>query len=321
MDQKCCRQALAHGSEQSPTLGGSDGSQSKSKYFAHTNKHPTLQQDVSRPCTGLKKKLDFVRKRRRATSRRGIIIGQAPNRHSPSAAAPVLPLQGLPEKRLARLAGLEISALWATFDRTNLLGYYPGCKSRAAKHSRELTGYSKHYSNGDIFPMEEARRSAAEIKLEDYSLVVLLGLSVARAFEIKAPAIFKRETRGPCMLLVLPHPSGVSHFWNEPSNIDRAANELREAMDCAFGSMSTTTGSVFEINASSKQRAGRSGKSAEANAVDVEAGTDAGLEQTEGGEEATATAGNTENASPKGSTRQQTTKTVGSNVMAEQKVA
>jgi hypothetical protein len=33
-----------------------------------------------------------------------------------------------------------------------------------------------------------------------------------------------------CLLLVYPHPSGISHFWNQPDNITHAATTLRSAL-------------------------------------------------------------------------------------------
>lgn len=30
-----------------------------------------------------------------------------------------------------------------------------------------------------------------------------------------------------CLVLVFPHPSGISHFWNVPSNMERAARAIR----------------------------------------------------------------------------------------------
>jgi hypothetical protein len=33
-----------------------------------------------------------------------------------------------------------------------------------------------------------------------------------------------------CLILVYPHPSGISHFWNQPENIRHAAITLRSAL-------------------------------------------------------------------------------------------
>jgi hypothetical protein len=113
----------------------------------------------------------------------GIVIGQAPNAYAGAASEP---LSGLAERRLARLAGMELTELWTRFDRTNLLDAHPGRKPRADKHTRE-SGYTLHQSAGDAFPMEEARAAAAALDLSSYRLAVLLGLSVASAFRVRCP--------------------------------------------------------------------------------------------------------------------------------------
>ena len=205
---------------------------SRSKYFCRasaggSSSSSSREEEPPPPVEspGLKSRVEQARQGR-ASLLRGIIIGQAPSKHAAGAAPP---LGGAAEKRLSRLSGLAVAELWTTFDRHNLLQYFPGCKPRAAKHCAS-TGYDRHQSNGDVFPLEEAKQAARALDLNGYSLAVLLGLNVARAFGVAAPAMFKKELRGRCTLLVFPHPSGVSHFWNTPSNLDRAATELREAM-------------------------------------------------------------------------------------------
>lgn len=42
--------------------------------------------------------------------------------------------------------------------------------------------YTKHRGDGDAFPAEEARDSAATLPLHEYSCAILLGLNVAKAF-------------------------------------------------------------------------------------------------------------------------------------------
>ena len=97
-----------------------------------------------------------------------------------------------------------------------------------------------------------------------YNLVVLLGLNVAKAFRIKSPRLFQRwyldedlnivpmvaSTTEDCaatysMLLVFPHPSGVSHYWNSRSNRNKAMQELRAAMN-ATGMMARKTSVYFQ---------------------------------------------------------------------------
>ena len=139
------------------------------------------------------------------------------------------PLAGPAEQRLARLAGLQSPAfLWKEFDRANLVGWYPGLKARAKKHEAKK-GYTLHRSDGDVFPLAEARLAASMLDLTKYACVILLGRGVAKAVGVKV-GLLETETRGSCRLLVFPHPSGVSHFWNEPANLRRASAALRAAL-------------------------------------------------------------------------------------------
>jgi len=142
-----------------------------------------------------------------------------------------------------------------SFDRDNLSEVVPQRKPRAPKHEKSV-GYGKHDADGDLFELDEARRLAKRFfpmlgnaadggeesrffrpaAVPPYRLAVLLGLTVARAFSplVKHPELFSTQWvgsgRSRCLLLVLPHPSGVSHFWNDKQNMERAAQSLRSAM-------------------------------------------------------------------------------------------
>jgi len=98
-------------------------------------------------------------------------------------------MQGMAERRVAKLAGLTVDELWLYFQRTNLINYHPGRKGRHEKHVRALTGYTKHMGDGDTFPAEEARDAAGKLPLNQYSCAILLGLNVAKAFvQVRPPA-------------------------------------------------------------------------------------------------------------------------------------
>ena len=108
--------------------------------------------------------------------------------------------------------------------------------------------YTLHQSSGDHFPLQQARENAAKLDVTSYALVVALGLNVARAFRLPNAKLFKRyrwepefgkratqlplsaEFNGQTMMLVFPHPSGVSHYWNTVQNRRRAQQELRKAL-------------------------------------------------------------------------------------------
>merc|ERR1740117_2166348 len=100
-----------------------------------------------------------------------------------------LPLKGGAERRLARLSGRSTQELWELFDRVNLLPYFPGRKARAPKHNQRT--YRLHQSDGDTFPLSEARDMSSAVPIQRYAVVLLLGLNVARAFGVPSPALFK----------------------------------------------------------------------------------------------------------------------------------
>ena len=139
-----------------------------------------------------------------------------------------MPLSGAAERRLARLAGLSLAAFDRIFDRVNLLREWPGKKERLEHHTR-AEDYRKHQSAGDLFNLELARAAAGGIDVERRVLVVLLGVGVARAFGLPSK-LLTLHARGACTVLVFPHPSGVSHFWNGSANAARAADVLRGSL-------------------------------------------------------------------------------------------
>lgn len=137
-------------------------------------------------------------------------MGQAPAR---SAAGKVAFL-GDSGRRLAKIAGVTLPELLDRVDTSNLLARWPG---RLAK--------------GDAFPLAEARRAAAELAAkEDPSRAFLLaGSNVARAFGVSHLGFLRWGLLGGRRVAVIPHPSGVSRWWNDARNMARArAFLLRE---------------------------------------------------------------------------------------------
>ena len=159
---------------------------------------------------------------------KGLVLGQAPPGPRPSLPKGWKPLAGPAEQRLARLAGVSVPELWRRYDRANLLSWYPGLKRRSARHS-VAKGYKLHTSDGDVFPLEKAKVAAAKLDLANYRSVLLLGASVARAFGVSKP-LLQVETRGSTRMMVFPHPSGVSHFWNDKTNTKNAARALKKEL-------------------------------------------------------------------------------------------
>eukprot|EP00933_Yihiella_yeosuensis_P082820 TRINITY_DN9680_c0_g1_i1.p1 TRINITY_DN9680_c0_g1~~TRINITY_DN9680_c0_g1_i1.p1 ORF type:complete len:340 (+),score=54.60 TRINITY_DN9680_c0_g1_i1:145-1164(+) len=169
--------------------------------------------------------------------RKGLIIGQAPPGPPESLPEGYQPLQGRPERRLAQLAGLaDPNELWSVFDRVDLIGWCPGPKDRKDYHLLS-TGYRKHRCDGHRFPMSAARLAASRLTrfgglAKEYAVVVLLGRIVASAFQLRhhhRGVPWTEEIDG-VRYLVLPHPSGVSHFWNDEVSWHRAAGTFRAAL-------------------------------------------------------------------------------------------
>lgn len=168
---------------------------------------------------------------------RGLIVGQAPPAPLEELPSGYMPFQGMPERRLARLAGLQSAALlWSAFDRLDLLGWCPGPKDRKSYHMLDA-GYRKHRCDGHRFPMRHARLAAGRLVrfghlAERYAIVVLCGRLVAACFglKIEGKLVPWMEESGGIRYLVMPHPSGVSHYWNDRASWHRAAGAFRASM-------------------------------------------------------------------------------------------
>jgi hypothetical protein len=142
------------------------------------------------------------------------MIGQAPGR------TPGPVLGGRAGRRLAELAGID--DLSEFFELRNLLDRFPG---KAGK--------------GDAFPIVEARAAALRLMPElNERRVILLGRNVASAFPHEsvrtAPYLFWIRTGdewSTTTWLVLPHPSGVNLWWNDPRHVADASALLRRLVD------------------------------------------------------------------------------------------
>ena len=134
-----------------------------------------------------------------------LIVGEAPSMRTSR------PFAGRSGERLAELAGTSLESIRDRFRLVNLLGHWPG---------PDASG------KGSAFPMEQARPAAATLRLPGGSL--LCGRRVAAAFGLaNAPYFAWRDVDGR-RVAVIPHPSGVSRWWNDPANVDAARSFLRE---------------------------------------------------------------------------------------------
>lgn len=139
-----------------------------------------------------------------------LIIGQAPGPNTD----PLRPLPPLPRTcaggRLAELAGLTPKQYLQTFDRANLLQFFPGrsmCPDKFPKPAAEIAA-------GAMKPLLGGRR------------LILLGQKVADAFGYPARHLdwhewFEDEFWG-FRVAVVPHTSGRSHWYRKPENMEQA---------------------------------------------------------------------------------------------------
>lgn len=138
-----------------------------------------------------------------------LLIGQAPSRRGS-------PEEPLNSKRLAALSGLERYQFLVMFERRNLLREWPGKNGK-----------------GDAFPMDEARRAAAQMEPDLAGRrVVFMGRGAADAFRLCAEYLDWREVfparSGAYLAAVMPHPSGVNTWWNSKKNTEAAERFMRE---------------------------------------------------------------------------------------------
>jgi hypothetical protein len=154
-----------------------------------------------------------------------VVVGQAPSMTNGRRR----PLEGPCEKFLARLAGVELDEFRRRTRTINLLKKWPGRVTWAR--------------GGDTFPIWEARKSADKLRRTTLGehvtrpggmieCVVLLGRGVSEAFGQGHREFFEgfpMPRAHPVFQFsyVFPHPSGVSRWWNDRENRDRASRFMR----------------------------------------------------------------------------------------------
>lgn len=145
--------------------------------------------------------------------RRPLLIGEASN--DPLGR----PFRGRSGAFLASLLGLTVERFHEAFECVNLLSTWPG----------RLIG-----SKGHMFPFVEARTAAASMTLADRH-VVLAGKRVASAFGLRRAKFLADASlgMGEVRCVVVPHPSGIVRWWNDPVNQELAANVLLNVLEDA----------------------------------------------------------------------------------------
>lgn len=117
---------------------------------------------------------------------------------------------------------LTLDNFLALFDRANLFNRYMG------RHDR---------FKGDKFPMQEACMNAHNLvnnnSLYRYKRIVILGRNVAKAMGCPKREYLEWFDYGSDMpqVAVMPHPSGLNRWWNDPRNTETAKQFLLELRD------------------------------------------------------------------------------------------
>jgi len=153
---------------------------------------------------------------------RAILVGQAPGPRGDHNR----PLEGASFRKLCRWAGVPWDVYISGTERTNLFRRFPG----------------KAGPKGDKFNARLGRRRAEKVLPRCRGrLLVLIGWGVAAAFGARkgiSPFVIYHPRGGgaapdrhPRHFVVIPHPSGVSHFYNDQKNRRRAGACLRAVLD------------------------------------------------------------------------------------------
>lgn len=136
---------------------------------------------------------------------RPLLVGEAPCQKGG------LPFTGRAGTVLEDLAGFNPRS---AFDCVNLLPAWPG-----------------HAGKGSAFPMHDARVAATAMLsvLPTGKVVIVAGKRAARAFGVKAPAFLSWQFVDGKLLGIIPHPSGVNRWLNDPVNREATGAFLRKA--------------------------------------------------------------------------------------------
>lgn len=106
-----------------------------------------------------------------------------------------------------------------------------GVLLRRAEHRNLLhtwPGPDRDSGKGSAFPLRHAQARARRFRVaKNVDTVLVLGKRVARAFGLEV-GYFEFVERNGRLWAVIPHPSGVNHWWNDVGNRVRAMEFLEE---------------------------------------------------------------------------------------------
>jgi len=128
-----------------------------------------------------------------------LIIGEAPGKHGD----PRTPIEGRIGARLAEWCGLPFDEFLTTFQRINLLEVQPQDSGKGTDFNVRAAG-------------KVAR--AMQYLFEPGQVVIVLGKRAGAAFGFTNIEYFQKATLNGAAVYVVPHPSGVNRWFNEPEN-------------------------------------------------------------------------------------------------------
>ena len=142
-----------------------------------------------------------------------LMVGEAP---SPSdGVLDGRPLEGNPSRKMSEWSGIDVMS---AFDTVNLLDVAP-----------KRRGKGTHWTPDE---QQEAMRKANRLLFSGYWVYVLLGKRVAAAFGAAAAPYYMLipiAPDGQKVAVVIPHPSGVNHLYNEEEHRKAAGAWIRWA--------------------------------------------------------------------------------------------
>lgn len=134
-----------------------------------------------------------------------VMIGEAPSPTSD----PSDPFAGRPLRWLSWILKLSEEEVRSRMSFVNLLDRYPGRR----------------------FPIAEGRLAAEKLAIPKRGTWLLAGRAVGLCFGRRRSEMFRWFYLSDVRAAVVPHPSGLNRWWNDPANRERYAEFIRTVLD------------------------------------------------------------------------------------------
>jgi len=132
-----------------------------------------------------------------------LIIGEAPSKNETTPR----PIEGRIGRKLAKFSSLTFEEFLETFDRVNLLEVRQDTKEKGFQFNAAEAAVNAMRMINNMF--------------DDGRVVLLLGKRVAHAFGAHADYFQVQHLGTKAHVYVVPHPSGVNHYWNHSDNCEK----------------------------------------------------------------------------------------------------